>query len=413
MAWRAGHEPHTRAARALSYNNDIDFFAMPPIDKIIVDRILDTADIVDVVGDFVDLKKKGVRYLGLCPFHDDHHLGSFVVYPKGNCYKCFQCGAKGGVVEFLKEHEKLSFPDAIRWLGKKYSIETDMQDFNYTPPPPRPKPAPLPMLQLPVDMVKARMVNVDDNILVRWIRTINWDAVQLRRIDDMLRCYRVGHSAKTGMTIWWQIDEEQRVRTGKMMLYREDGHRDKRKDAYTFDWIHSALFRDKRHPEYDENKQEMMQCYFGMHLLNKWKQKNIDQTVNIVESEKTALLMSIAYGNNCKQVWMACGGLENLTREKLKPLIDQGRKVVLYPDRDGIDKWRQKADLIHYDRMVINAEPVISWWREDDGPKADCADVVIRILNERKPMTSIEHVKAAMPTATPLIDNLQLTIANQ
>ena len=95
---------------------------MGRIEKYIIERILDTARIEEVVGDFVDLKKKGVRYLGLCPFHDDRHLGSFVVYPKGNCFKCFVCGAKGGVVEFLKEHEHLTFPDAIRWLGKKYNI---------------------------------------------------------------------------------------------------------------------------------------------------------------------------------------------------------------------------------------------------------------------------------------------------
>ena len=116
---------------------------MPGIDKIIIERVLDAAKIEEVVGDFVELKKKGVRYLGLCPFHADRHIGSFVVYPKKQCFKCFVCGEKGGVVEFLKKHERLSFPDAIRWLGKKYNIETDMQDFNYTPPPPRPTPPPL------------------------------------------------------------------------------------------------------------------------------------------------------------------------------------------------------------------------------------------------------------------------------
>ena len=60
---------------------------MAGIDRIIIDRILETAKIEEVVGDFIDLKKKGVRYLGLCPFHQDRHIGSFVVYPKGNCYK--------------------------------------------------------------------------------------------------------------------------------------------------------------------------------------------------------------------------------------------------------------------------------------------------------------------------------------
>lgn len=385
---------------------------MAKIEKYIIDRILSTAKIEEVVNDFVKLKKKGVRYLGLCPFHDDHHLGSFVVYPKGNCFKCFKCDAKGGVVDFLMMHEHLSYPDAIRWLGKKYSIETDMTDFNYTPPPPRPLPPPLPMLVLPDTMVKARMKGIDDNILVRWLRMgINWDSLQRRRVDDVLRDYRIGHSTKNGMTIFWQIDNEGKVRTGKMMLYKADGHRDKREGAYTFDWIHSALFRDKRHPEYDEDKQEMKQCYFGMHLLNAYKVKNVDQAVCIVESEKTAVIMAAAYGNNAKQVWMACGGLENLNRDKLKPIIEQGRRIVLYPDRDGVEKWRQKAQQLDYPRVVVDALPVQVWWKPCDGEKADIADVVVRILNERKPMTSIEQVKAAMPTATPLIDKLNLTIA--
>ena len=149
---------------------------MAGIDRIIIDRILETAKIEEVVSDFLDLKKKGVRYIGYCPFHDDRHVGSFVVYPKKNCFKCFSCGAKGGVVEFLKKHEHLSFPDAIRWLGKKYSIETDMQDFNYTPPPARQKPEPLKMLVLPKYIMAKTLLDVDQSTLVRWIKTgINWD----------------------------------------------------------------------------------------------------------------------------------------------------------------------------------------------------------------------------------------------
>ena len=387
---------------------------MAKIEKHIIERILDTAKIEEVVSDFVTLKKKGVRYLGLCPFHDDRHLGSFVVYPKGNCFKCFKCDAKGGVVDFLMMHEHLSYPDAIRWLGKKYSIETDMTDFNYTTPPPRPLPPPLPMLVLPDSMVKARMRGIDDNILVRWLRMgLNWDTMQRKRIDEVLTDYRIGHSPKNGMTIFWQIDNEGKVRTGKMMLYKADGHRDKRDGAYTFDWIHSALFRDKRHPEYDEDKQEMHQTLFGMHLLNAYKRKDIEQTVNIVESEKTALLMAIAYGNHTNQVWMACGGIENLTRERLKPLIDQHRSIIVYPDRDGIDRWRQKVEALHYDRILLDAKPVTEWWCEEDGPKADIADVVVRMLNEAPPPPkTIEEVREQVPTMAPLIDKLNLTIDN-
>lgn len=380
---------------------------MAKIDKFIIERILDAARIEEVVGDFVDLKKKGVRYLGLCPFHDDRHLGSFVVYPKGNCYKCFMCGAKGGVVDFLMAHERLSYPDAIRWLGKKYSIETDMQDFNYTPPPPRPAPPPLQPLRLPMGMVE-RTENTDDDLLVHWIKTgINWDYIQRKRIDEVLNDYHVGHG-KNGHTIFWQLDERGEVRTGKMMKYKPDGHRDKQA-PWNFDWIHSALFRDQRLTQWNEDKQEAQLTFFGMHLLNRYP----NATVNIVESEKTAVLMAIAYGNHTNQVWMACGGLENLTRDKLRPIIEQRRRIILYPDRDGITKWQQKADSLYYDRVEIDTDPVLKWWKPEDGEKADIADVVIRAINESQPLTTIADVKAEMPETKELIDKLNLEVIEQ
>ena len=378
---------------------------MSKIDDLTIRRIKETADIVDVVGDFVKLKKRGVRYLGLCPFHDDKHLGSFVVYPKGNVFKCFRCDAKGGPVEFIMKHENLTFPDAIRWLGKKYSIETDMTDFNYTPPPPRPKPEPLPMLALPMAMVESREPGREQNTLVNWLRTgIRWDATQRRRIDDVLKAYHVGH-ARQGHTIFWQIDNDGIVHTGKMMLYRPDGHRD-REARYGFDWIHSALVRDQRLPQWDEDKQEVKPTLFGLHLLNRF---GPHATINIVESEKTALIMAIAYGNHTGQVWMACGGLEMLNRERLKPIIEQHRRIVLYPDRDGIDRWRAKLENLRYDRMHLNAEPVLNWWREEDGPKADVADVVVRIINNAKP--SIEPL-TEQPEVKNLMERLDLKEVN-
>lgn len=377
------------------------------IDKTTIDRILDTARIEEVVNDFIELKKKGVRYLGLCPFHDDHALGSFVVYPKGNCYKCFACDAKGGVVDFLMEHGKMSFPDAIRWLGRKYNIETDDLPFDYTPPPARPLPPPLPMLELPMSMVQARE-HLEGNSLVAWMQTVNWDSVSRKRLPEVLADYHVG-TARNGMTIFWQIDEQQRVRTGKMMLYGSDGHRDKQ-TKYNFDFIHSALFRDPRFVQYDEDKLEPQQCLYGLHLLDRYKRQGIGQTVCIVESEKTALLMAIAYGNNAKEVWMACGGIESLNQTKLKPLIQQHRRIVLYPDRDAIEKWQQKADSLHYDRMAIDTRPVTEWWRPEDGEKADIADVVVRMLNKSKPMTTIDDVKRIMSKAAGMIDKLDLEI---
>ncbi len=92
------------------------------IDRATVDKIIDAARIVDVVGEFVTLRKAGVNYKGLCPFHDDRNP-SFMVSPAKNICHCFVCGKGGTPVKFLMEHEQITYPEALRWLARKYNIE--------------------------------------------------------------------------------------------------------------------------------------------------------------------------------------------------------------------------------------------------------------------------------------------------
>lgn len=95
---------------------------MSYIDQDTVRKILDTADIVDVVSDFVTLKRSGANYMGLCPFHNERTPSFSVSKAKGVC-KCFSCGKGGSVVGFIMEMEQLSYGEALRWLAKKYNIE--------------------------------------------------------------------------------------------------------------------------------------------------------------------------------------------------------------------------------------------------------------------------------------------------
>ncbi len=92
------------------------------IDQATVQQILDTADIVDVVSDFVSLKKRGSNWIGLCPFHNDRRPSFYVSRAKGIC-KCFACGEGGSAVNFIMKHEQLSYPEALRYLARKYHIE--------------------------------------------------------------------------------------------------------------------------------------------------------------------------------------------------------------------------------------------------------------------------------------------------
>ncbi len=98
------------------------------IDRATVDRIIDAADIVEVVSDFVTLKKRGKDWLGLCPFHNDRRPSFNVSRTKG-IYKCFACGAGGGVVNFVMQHEQMTYVEALRYLAKKYHIEIEEREL--------------------------------------------------------------------------------------------------------------------------------------------------------------------------------------------------------------------------------------------------------------------------------------------
>ena len=98
------------------------------IDRATVDKIMDATNIVDVVGEFVTLRKAGVNYKGLCPFHDDT-TPSFMVSPTKQICKCFACGEGGTAINFLMKHEQITYPEALRWLAKKYNIEIQEKEL--------------------------------------------------------------------------------------------------------------------------------------------------------------------------------------------------------------------------------------------------------------------------------------------
>lgn len=98
------------------------------IDHSTVQQILDAADIVDVVSDFVALKRRGANWIGLCPFHNDRRPSFYVSRAKGIC-KCFACGEGGSAVNFIMKHEQLSYPEALRYLARKYHIEIQEKEL--------------------------------------------------------------------------------------------------------------------------------------------------------------------------------------------------------------------------------------------------------------------------------------------
>ena len=397
---------------------------MATIDKLTEEKIKDAASIVDVIGDFYELKKKGVNYQCLCPFHDDRHIGSFVVSPRKNTYSCYSCGAHGDAIEFLMAKHGLSYPDALRWLAKKYSIvipedekeswsdrlnaiieKAKQAEARRLSERQQPK-----ILYLPLETPAEMMKNTNDSNLVRWLYSLPWNDDQRGRLPKMIKNYAVGVS-RDGLSVFWQIDEQARVHTGKMMRYKSDGHRDKDSD-YNFDWVHSKLFRQR---VYNEDEYDYETCLFGQHLLPFCPNAQI----HLVESEKTALIMATYYGNMSRNLWLATGGLQFFDRKHIQVLIDQGREIVVYPDKDGSRIWSERTYQLcketGYDKLKVNPTIVSNEWREEDGKKADIADITIRKMTNDakvKGKAVLQPLVKKNPFLGKLIEKLDLEVVD-
>lgn len=187
----------------------------------------------------------------------------------------------------------------------------------------------------------------------RWMQSVigqtdAYVAMQDYKIDSIDNCI-----------IWWQIDRDGVVRTGKVMKYLANGHRDK-SDTFPVTWAH-------KHRRLKDNFQgeELKQCLFGEHLLT----KSPDKPVAIVESEKTAVILSRIYPDH---IWLATGGSQGIkSDERLTPL--HGRKVLLIPDNGQYWNWKRTAD--KYGWMITDA-------LEKNAP-FDGADVldIVELLN--------------------------------
>ena len=349
---------------------------MPKISDDIIRTVLEQAKIEDVVGDFVTLRKAGVNMTGICPFHDDKHDGNFIVRPStiseanhGNTYRCFVCDAKGGPVQFLMNAEHMTFPDAIRYLGKKYCIDVDNIPLNWTPPPPRPIPPPPPPLVMERKWVKQLMGDYNYNPFTLWFGRLPWNEQQRRQMKRTLWQYCVG-CWHDGRVVFWYIDHEGIPRSAKLMKYHADGHRDKESNP---GWLYNQEgYRDICQPD----EHTILKPLFGSHLLKSYP----DASINVVESEKTALIMANYFGNSEQQLWLACGGLKFLKIESMQPLIDKGRKVWLWPDKDGVEGWQTVADKLGSDNVQVYTKFFDACWEPEDGDKADIADIAVRML---------------------------------
>lgn len=290
----------------------------------------------------------------ICPYHDDKHPSMHFSKKKG-IFKCFVCGAKGDLFKLVMDDRNCSFVEACDWLIDEFKVVVvpDAPTVPSSHPNLSPTLSSRPngvsgeisrdsrkdisttldmtlgvtsaLCTLPTDLV-SRSLSLDSQFCKSVVAE---GYLSKERLMTAVNRYRLGAS-KEGGVIFWEIDDQQRVRTGKIMYYKPDCHRDK---GHNPTWVHS-LMKSQLPADY-----ELQHCLFGLHLISPTDDTNhTDKKVAIVESEKTAVIMSEIVP---EFIWMSCGGLQMFNAELLVPLVNH--KVVILPDTDetgeAYNKW--------------------------------------------------------------------------
>lgn len=229
-------------------------------------------------------------------------------------------------------------------------------------------------------------------------------------ISRLGELYAIG-ATKDMDIIYWQIDINGKVRTGKIMKYGEDGHRIK--DGNGVNWIHAKMKTDGLLSD----DWELTQCLFGEHLLN--LSKNKDKVVAVVESEKSALIGAACFP---QYVWLATGGKSQLSIDKMKVL--SGQTVIMFPDADGFKEWKEKAKAFTFCKVTVSDVLEKNATDEEKANKIDISDWLIKQLKDGyappipteeyqwlfgvKPKSDLDLMIEGHPFIQTMIDELEL-----
>ena len=351
-----------------------------------------------------------------CWYHDDQHPSMHVNKNK-NIYKCFVCGKGGDVIRLVQDYENLSFVEACDWLVHEFSVTVTVVD-NKQPaagnstklkqklinsesnsekfPAESGSKPPSAIIPLPSDLV-SKSLSTNSEFCKSVVSAGYLTEAQMCHAAER---YRLGAS-KEGGVIFWEIDQLNQVRTGKLMRYLPDCHRDKQ---HAPTWVHSLLQGNL------PAGFTLQHCLFGEHLLameqptagnftklnpkfnsslNNFEQNSLQfpgkagslpTTVCIVESEKTAVICSVVFPD---AVWLSCGGLQMFKPELLAPLV--AHKVILFPDTDekgeAYKAWlsvAQQAQKLYPFQYPLRISPLLELHASEDQKrrKIDLVDFI-------------------------------------
>lgn len=239
-----------------------------------------------------------------------------------------------------------------------------------------------PVTFIPVDVFKASLKAHEENHFVKFL--INLFGVEVA--SYLISRYFIATSKHwSGATVFWQIDIQGKIRTGKIMLYNPTTGKRIKEPFQHISWVHTAL----KQPEF-----ELRQCLFGEHLL-------IEKTkpVAIVESEKTAIIASVYLP---QFIWVAVGSLTNLNAEKCSVL--KGRTVTLFPDLNGFEKWSSRAkELSHIVNFTVSDLLECKATEAEKKQGLDLADYLIR-FDFREFIQPEPKATEPAPAVQPLVE---------
>lgn len=329
-------------------------------------------------------------------------------YKLGNRYTCPKCERKRCFTRYIDDEEEITFPDDVGKCDHEHSC-----GYHYTPKkyfrehpsllskddaqiPPR-RHTQTKVVEKPISYVdnaimELTMSHYGMNPLYQYLSKVFGE----QETDRLMKMYHVGTSHKWGgSTIYWQVDKDGKVRTGKVMLYNpKDGHRVKKPYPYV-GWAHTFL-----HIE-DFN---LCQCFFGEHLLT----RHPTMSVAVVESEKTAIIASHFIPNF---IWLATGGMNGCFNNKAVKVLE-GRDIILFPDLGATDKWKSKLQLL----QSVCKRVVVSNILEDNSTeeqKAKGLDIADFLLMTEPPQMILQRLIKRHPPLQHLIDSLGLVLVEE
>lgn len=288
------------------------------------------------------MQKRFVRYV-------DNNSGEYLNSQVGRCERIFKCGYHWKPSDFFRDN-----PLAINEFRKV----SDMLANPVCPTPITPD-------FISPTLVAKSLSHYGSNNFIIWMESLFGEKVA----HELASQFKLGTSKRwKGSTVFWQLDKDMKIRSGKVMLYNPStGNRVKRNGRSCIDWVHSILLRNGKLRSF-----QLQQCLFGEHQL---VSVSTDKPAAIVESEKTAILMSAIYPSF---VWLACGSATNIKSELFVPLF--GRPIILYPDLNGHELWVAKGLELNQQGYQVKVSSLLEEFAtENDRVKGlDLADYLIK-----------------------------------